>query len=297
MIVKKSIFIFLCITSLSHPMEQKSQQTINICKWDAKLYAQNNNIQETTALQFLSESNIDITKKFVLDVASGAGNISKIMAETAKNVYGIDACPNMIAWAKKQYNDTNNLSFHQCCAEDFANINLKFDVATLFHCVHWFEDKPKAFRNIAQCLKRNGDLLCNVVTESNTQPLNLQIFREMIPGLPTALAWLKSINVMDAIGSSYPTDLEYKTMINQAGFTIISFEKKLITITLKDRDAVAAVQKPIVMSRPLAQILPETLCEWLFKKFIDKMLEKLVKDDDGNYLLPLEWTVVHARKK
>lgn len=295
-VMKKIISIFFCITWLSHTME-KAPQPKKACAWNAKLYSLGNRLQETKALHILNNSGITLQNKVILDVGSGTGNISAIMAKTAKNVYGIDACPHMTLWAIEKYGCNNKLSFHEYFIEDFRPTHLKFNLVTSFFCLHWVKDKPKALQNIYDCLQPGGDFLGTVVTAADIEHSpDLQAFLEMVPGLQTIVAVLQNINPIDALGSSYPTDNEYKTMITNTGFEIVSFEPITTETIFQNRDEIMALHRPIAMSRPIAQWIPTKMHEFLFQRYISIIMKKLTRDEDGNYLYPSNTTIVHARK-
>ncbi len=272
--MKKFIILSFCFISLLNGMEQQPKREAR--EWNAQDYANGNSFQEKMALEFLEQSNIDLFDKDVVDAGCGTGNISEIMAQKAKRVHGFDASLNMINYAREKYDNIPNLTFEHCFAEDF-NSSIKHDLVTAFFCLHWFEDREAAFQRFYENLKPGGELLGTIHTTSNKKPIALDVFDDMFPNLKSIVTWLKSINVIQATGSSYPTDEELTTMLKEAGFKEISIEKKPLNLVFKNRDELITVERPIIMSRPLTQHIPEILLDYLFNSFIDKYIEKLEK--------------------
>jgi len=265
-------------------------------EWNAQDYANGNNTQQKASLLFLDESKIDLTNKVVYDGGCGTGNISEIMAQTAKSVHGFDPSFNMIEWARLHYANIPNLTFEQSFAEDFSSAK-KCNVFTLFFCLHWIKDKKAVFQKCYENLQSNGQLLGNIRTTENGPALGIKIFHEILPELQEMIPMLKNNNTIQATGSSYPTHQDLKTMLEEIGFKQISLKEIILDFSFKTKDEVVAFERPVIMSRPFVQSLPEDKREDVFTLYITKLLEKLERTEDGYYINPeARTTLIHCHK-
>lgn len=297
--MKKQTLIVLSLFSTLNGMDQQIVPKREPREWDAQAYASGNRVQEEAALQFLKDFNIKLVGKKVLDIGCGTGNISAKMASQAESVHGIDASENMIKYAYnrfKEIENIKNLSFEHCFAEDFKSPN-RYKLAASFFCLHWLEDKQQVLKQVYDCLEDNGELFATIPTKSNPQPINLAVALELIPGIQQAYSFLCNKDLIQGIGSSYPTDDELKSILAETGFDIISYTEKSKSFIVKSREELELFERPLVMSRPAIQWIPTILQEYLFSQYIDLYLTKLAMNEDGHYIFPaVTTTVVHARK-
>lgn len=291
---------YLLICSIIVSLQAMEKETAP--EWsieNALEYQKNNKVQEETACKFLQWSTINLSGKYVLDAGCGTGNITEKLAteKEAKQVDGIDASQAMIELAKKTYPHVPNIHFKHCRAEEL-DVKNSYDIVVAFHAIHWFQDKPKAFKNFHACLKEQGEFFGTIITDTDAKDtVTLKVFQNMVPGLPLIHSFLDTIGFSSAIGSSYPTDDEYKDMIQNAGFTIISFEPQHVEVALETRNDVMNHMRPIVMSRPLAHMIPSTLSDMLFNRYIENIIRELKTNEEGHFLCPVDTTLVHAVKK
>src|SRR5579863_4924306 len=219
--MKKYILTTLCIVFLIQGIKTADASH----EWDAQTYAQGNKIQEMEALHFLQDSGLDFIHKRVLDIGCGTGNISAKIAEKAAWVHGIDASKNMIDYAQKIYGDIPNLSFEYCFAENFATKE-PYDTAVTFFCIHWIKDKNKALKNINQSLKENGDFFGTYQSTLDPEPFHLTVFKEMLPTVSTILPYVKGISEKQSVDFFVVSDEEFKKLLENNGFELISCEHK-----------------------------------------------------------------------
>jgi 2-polyprenyl-3-methyl-5-hydroxy-6-metoxy-1,4-benzoquinol methylase len=263
-------------------------------EWDAQSYAQGNWIQEKVVLQFLQETGIDFKNKKILDIGCGTGNISRKIAKTAKHVHGIDASKNMIEYAKKTYN-TRNLTFEHVFAEDFTSTE-QYNIIVSFYCLHWIEDQGLAFKNINAALEKNGDFFGTVhITSADQEPLRITALREMIPQL-SSYSFFQDRNIIEDMNAYALDEQTFKNLFRDNGFELIPYEKKSIQQTITNREELEAFQTPIIMSRPIVQLMPYLLRQWFFKTYIDILEKKLKQNERGHYIVPMSSTIFHARK-
>jgi 2-polyprenyl-3-methyl-5-hydroxy-6-metoxy-1,4-benzoquinol methylase len=294
--MKRYILLSISIVSCINAMEQQITQR-EAREWNAQAYAQGNRIQETAALQFLQESGIDFTGKRVIDVGCGTGNISKKIAQQALLVHGIDASNNMIEYAKKTYQNAKKLSFEQCFAEDFTTRE-HYNVAVTFFCLQYIQEKEKVLQNINKALHIGDEFFGNMHTASDPEHLNVTVGLEMIPGLKQTYDFFKNTDIIAELGLfDQATDEHIQTMFTNNGFEIVSYKHITSEHIIKNRGELESYSRPLVMSRPFAKMLPETIREWLFSKYIDLYLTKLKQNTQGDYIFPaICTTVFHACK-
>lgn len=298
--MKKYVFLALCVTSSLYCAEQSRPLNLVTTQWNAQDYARGNFVQEQAFFDFLERYKVDLTGKDILDVGSGTGNISIRLAQIAHSVTGIDQCPNMVEYAKSKYQDTKNVSFLQAFAENYDS-GKKHNGAIASFCLHWAQNKELALQNIARHLEPGSDFFFTLHAQENPEPLNLSVPKKMMLD-----SWIGPVikpavdsffdDQAAAIGATYPTTEEWRSIIEKE-FEIITLQEETSRVIMPDRESLENFQRPIVMSRPIVQKIPEMLHGWLFSLFIDKLTELMEKTTDGKFVEVITTTVVHARKK
>jgi trans-aconitate methyltransferase len=280
----KHIFLSLFFTLRLHCAEQSK-----IHEWNAAEYAQGNTVQYQSALYFLEHNNIELTDKRILDVGCGTGEISAYMAQVAESVFGFDASNNMTEWAQKNH-ACENISFEQCRVEDFSSIE-KHDLATMFFCFHWFDDKQKALNNISTSLKANGELFGTFSTSDIPQHPGHAIVRAMME------KWNVQENMHQALARSTVNTQELETILTNAGFEIIICNLQCNEIVFSGRIDVENFTRPVMMSRPFIQKMALEEREQFFQEYIDSLMTILQDHETGQIIFKIYQTVVYARKK
>ena len=104
--------------------------------------------------------------KRVLDVGSGEGYGSNMLATVAESVIAIDLAPEAIQWAARKYVRTN-LNF--VCGSATAipiGRNSSFDVAVCFELLEHIEEQEELLAEIKRLLKPNGILILSTPNRS-----------------------------------------------------------------------------------------------------------------------------------
>lgn len=102
------------------------------------------------------ESVVDLVKnKTVLDIASGSGYGSYILAEKAKKVYGVDIDQESIAYAKRNY-ARSNIGFLQGSAEAIPLKNRSIDVVIAFETIEHLKNYKTFLHEIKRVLQPGG---------------------------------------------------------------------------------------------------------------------------------------------
>lgn len=100
-----------------------------------------------------------VKDKIVLDIASGAGYGSNLLAANAKEVIGVDISLQDIENSKVKYEKTSNLSY---CVGSVLNIpfeNNKFDVVVSFETLEHITEHDLMIYEIKRVLKTDGILI------------------------------------------------------------------------------------------------------------------------------------------
>ena len=109
--------------------------------------------------RLVKEMNIN-QNQFILDVATGTGDVAFKLAPKCKKVTGIDIASNMIdlAKAKKEKKKSNNVSFLVGDAEELPFDDSSFDSITISYGYRNISDPEKALSEFNRILKNNGKL-------------------------------------------------------------------------------------------------------------------------------------------
>jgi 2-polyprenyl-3-methyl-5-hydroxy-6-metoxy-1,4-benzoquinol methylase len=93
--------------------------------------------------------------KVVLDIASGSGYGTALLAQTAKHAYGFDADAEAVAYATERYG-APNISFETADATSIPLEDNSIDVVTTFETIEHIENYEKFMAEIKRVLKPNG---------------------------------------------------------------------------------------------------------------------------------------------
>ncbi len=96
-----------------------------------------------------------VNNKIVLDIASGSGYGTKILASKAKYVYGVDVNQKAINYAKKMYN-AKNIEYLVGDGEKIPLENDSVDLVTTFETIEHIKDYRKFLDEVSRVLKDEG---------------------------------------------------------------------------------------------------------------------------------------------
>lgn len=96
-----------------------------------------------------------VAGKTVLDIASGSGYGTKIIAQSAKKVIGIDYSEQAIKYAKTHYKGSN-ISYKVGDAHSLPLEDNSVDVVVSFETIEHLKDPEKFTREVIRVLKKNG---------------------------------------------------------------------------------------------------------------------------------------------
>ena len=161
------------------------------------------------------------TESNVLDIASGSGDIIKLLKEkAAANFFSLDANEDMQVQAKKKIND-KNVKFVNAYAEKLPFDKKYFDVVTVSFGMRNFSNINKSLSEVFKVLKDSGTFYCLEFSQINNKILNniYQLYSKIIPTYGRILAndsdsykyLIKSIE-------NFPNQVELSKKMKKAGF-------------------------------------------------------------------------------
>lgn len=99
-----------------------------------------------------------VAGKDVLDIASGEGYGSSILARSAAKVTGVDISPDAVSNAQKKY-PLDNITFLQGSATNIPVPDSSMDVVVSFETLEHLQDQETMLREICRVLRANGLLI------------------------------------------------------------------------------------------------------------------------------------------
>jgi len=110
-----------------------------------------------------------IKNKVVLDIASGEGYGSAILARSAQKVFAIDIDPEVIQHAKKKYAEFGNIEFLIGQAENIPLPDNSIDVIISYETIEHLDEssQEKFLQQITRVLKENGSLVISTPDKTN----------------------------------------------------------------------------------------------------------------------------------
>jgi ubiquinone/menaquinone biosynthesis C-methylase UbiE len=292
---KYFILAVLCLCHSLISIEVSYPESHPYPDWDGEIYQKGNSPQEHIAIMLLKE--IALYEKHILDVGCGSGNITSYMAETASFVRGIDKSESMINRALQTYDMPDKLKFEVLSAEDMV-FSESFDLITFFFCVNWFKDKPKAFKNFFCALKSNGIIFGTIRIQESIVPNQiLEALARILPELEMQFPQVQHLDIASLTWYAIPSKDDIISMLEKIGFEDISIEPKLWNEIFKTREDLASYITPIIMSTPVAGLIPKENHEFFLKRLIDNVVDHLNMTDQGYLLYPMSPAHVYASKK
>jgi len=111
--------------------------------------------------------NINFKDKTVLDIACGSGYGTKIIAQKAKLVYGIDKSASAIKFAVRQY-PKRNINFLRGDATNLPFKNNSLDIVISFETLEHISNYSKFIAEISRILKKKGLLIISTPNKRYT---------------------------------------------------------------------------------------------------------------------------------
>lgn len=151
-------------------------------KWNAADYATHSEVQQGWAREVMARLRLRGDER-VLDVGCGDGKVTAEMARAVPRgrVLGVDASPEMIAFARQVYPAmvAPNLTFQICDARKLGALGGEFDLIFSNAALHWVDDHQAFLRGAAAVLRPGGRLLVSCGGRGNAHDVFLALRPEM----------------------------------------------------------------------------------------------------------------------
>jgi trans-aconitate methyltransferase len=245
-------------------------------KWNAELYKNNHNYSTQygqALLDYLPES-----FEVALDIGCGTGDLTNLLSKrVTKRTVGLDSSADMLALAKKNYphidfilGDATKLTF-----------NKEFDVVFSNACFHWIKEQKALLSGIYNALKVGGTLVCEFGFWENCK-LMVNSFAN-VTGIKNDKFF-------------YPTEAEYRELLEDAGLNVVSIEDFPRPTPLKDgKDGLRKWYKQFYIAE-LATASEEE--QNAFFEKIERELSKELFDENENSWIADYWRIrVKAERK
>jgi 2-polyprenyl-3-methyl-5-hydroxy-6-metoxy-1,4-benzoquinol methylase len=112
-----------------------------------------------------------VSNRVVLDIASGEGYGSNILATEAKSVFGVDISKEVITHSNIKY-QKDNLSFVQGDVTKIPFDNAFFDVVVSFETIEHVSDQEAMLKEIKRVLKPEGIIIISSPEKANYGDIN-----------------------------------------------------------------------------------------------------------------------------
>ena len=110
-----------------------------------------------------------IKDKVVLDIASGEGYGSAILARSANKVFGIDVDPEVVKHAREKYAGVANIEFLIGRAENIPLLDHSIDVVVSYETIEHLDQptQEKFLQEVKRVLKKDGKLVISTPDKAN----------------------------------------------------------------------------------------------------------------------------------
>ena len=277
--MKKTLVPLPLLISSIAPLFCAEKEQIPQQKWDGQYYNSNNRLQFQSAMQFLPALSIKPNEK-ILDVGCGPGNITVEIAKQVPygSVVGIDISQSMVETAQQNYGAIDNLSFKLCDARDL-NFNNDFDRIVSFLTLHWIQDQQAVLSSCYNNLKPGGLINIFMVPHVEDHP-----FAYSFDQIAASKRWKDTLGEVKANDQYYGlTEQSIKSLMEQAGFTVLDIHSLIFENTF---DSVDAIKKHIsgwIVGFSAVSSLPETAREEFVNDLTNRYAQVVGTNADGSY--------------
>jgi|SRR5215204_5397561 len=225
--------------------------------------------------------------KYILELASGTGRLTRYLAELVSesgNLYATDLNPDMLKEAREKM-ENESISWQVVDAHQIPFDQDFFDCVVCQFGVMFFKDKPKAFKEVYRVLKPGGLFLFNTwdhYQHNAASCLTQQVMYEVFTDNPP--------DFMEKGPYSFFDTTEIRRLLEEAGFTQIQIQTVAKTSSLKAAEDVA---NGFVDGSPLTGYLVERKAP---REDIKKRITETVAMQYPELQLPMQAFVCSARK-
>jgi magnesium transporter len=282
-------------------------------QWNPAEYAANSAVQQGWARELTAKLNLR-GDEHILDVGCGDGKITAELARAVPrgSVVGVDASPEMIAFAKKTFPEAKipNLKFEIADAREIETVvgravpcapqvehrkdggqrtaRPTFDLVFSNAALHWVDDHEKFLRGAAAALKPGGRLVVSCGGKGNAHEVFLALRPEM-----RLKRWREFFRRMPLPYFFYaPAD--YEKWLPQFGFKIHALKLAPKDAAYAGADGFATWLRATWL--PFVQRVPENLREEFIAAVTQRYLAKHPPDAAGNIRVRMVRLEIEAEK-
>ncbi|KAF5285392.1 hypothetical protein FQR65_LT13244 [Abscondita terminalis] len=235
----------------------------------------------------------------VVDIGSASGETTKnilypYIEENLKMLVGIDVSHDMIKFANDHYS-SSKLQFHQgdVQSEEFVNTYRNaFDHVFSFWCLHWINDKKKAFSNIWEIMRPGGDILLSFAPSANI----FDVCRK-VQHSPTWMSYLKNGSHAISPTSECENGLHaLQELLERLGFTVNLCESDEGVLKFNEKD----FEIYLIIVHPYYETLSDELKKSFLQEHKNEMMKsnfiEYTKNGEIIYVITFQIITVYAEK-
>lgn len=216
----------------------------------------------------------------ILDVGCGDGKITARISERVAegSVIGLDMSWSMVDFSSSSYTPAlfPNLSFIQGDAAQLT-FNDEFDLIVSFCCLNWVSEQKMALTGIYNALKSKGQALIVVPARCDT---NLGAYANLLAQSPK---WSVYFPVAIEPKPLFTAE-EYRTLLDEVGFNIISVEAIPNSTSFQNMDEVKDWLRPL--SKHL-KMVPDERKEEFLNELVALYIDPSCYNADGSIIPPM----------
>lgn len=267
-----------------------SKPALSPARWNAADYAANSAVQQTWARELIARLKLR-GREDVLDLGCGDGKVTAEIARAVPRgaVTGVDASPEMIAFARKTFPPKQhpNLEFEVMDARKIKSTR-RFNVVFSNAALHWVDDHQAILRGAASVLKPGGRLVISCGGKGNAHDVFIALRPEI-----RLKPWRQFFRRMAKPYFFYsPTD--YEKWLPRSGFKAANVRLVPKDATYAGRDGFAAWVRTTWL--PYVQRVPENLREEFIAAVAERYVAKHPPDAGGKVHVKMVRLEIEAQK-
>lgn len=162
----------------------------------------------------------------VVDVATGTGDLAMLLARRGANVVGVDPSENMLAVARRKAGG-ETIDYRRGTADSLDVEDESSDAVTIAFGIRNVPDRPKALREFRRVLRDGGRLVVLELTEPSKgllAPAARFHIHKIVPEIGAFISGAREYRYLEKSIAAFPPPEEFASMIEAAGFRIVSVE-------------------------------------------------------------------------